>query len=56
MDEEEFVFGVVEVPVEGALELDELDLLAVEVGGDAGRPVVGKGGKGVAKIDLHDGG
>lgn len=36
VDEEEFVFVLMVVPVEGTLELDEFDALTVEVGGDAG--------------------
>lgn len=35
MDQEEFILTLVMVPIERALELDELDLLAVELGGDA---------------------
>src|SRR6185503_9205301 len=39
-DEEQFVFDVVMMPDEVAFELDDLDLLAVEVGDDFRRPVL----------------
>ena len=41
-DEEELVFGGVIVPDEFALELNELDVLAVEFANDAGIPVIGE--------------
>ena len=41
-DKEELVFGGVIVPDELALELDELDVLAVEFADDAGIPVIGE--------------
>lgn len=43
VDEEEFVFVLVVVPVEFAFGFEECDLLAIELGGDSGGPVVVEG-------------
>jgi hypothetical protein len=53
VDEEELVFMLVKVPVKGTLKLDELELLAVEVSSDAGRPVLREGGEGLGEVGLH---
>ncbi len=55
-DEKHFVFEVVMVEDEGAVELDEFDLLSVEFGGDAGLVEVGDMGEFFGDVDFgHDG-
>ena len=50
VDEEEFVGVVVFVPDEFALELDDLDDIVVDLGGDAGAPVFVDGGEGLGEF------
>jgi hypothetical protein len=51
-DEEEFVFMIVVVEDELALDLVELDMLAVEFGGDVGLPVFGYLGELFGEVDF----
>ena len=55
-DEKHFVFVIVMVEDEGAVELDEFDLLSVEFGGDSGFVEVGDMGEFFGDVDFgHDG-
>ena len=45
MDEEHLVLVIVVMPHELADELDELDVLAVQLADDSGRPVIGERGE-----------
>ena len=55
-DEEHFVFVVVMVEDEGAVEFDEFDLLSVQFGGDSGLVEVGDEGEFFGDVDFgHDG-
>ena len=55
-DEKHFVFVVVMVEDEGAVEFDEFDLLSVQFGGDSGLVEVGDEGEFFGDVDFgHDG-
>jgi hypothetical protein len=50
-DEEELIFGFVLMPDERALELDELDVLAIQLADDLGVPVGGEEGEFFCEVD-----
>ena len=53
-DEEQFILGLMMMPVELASELDQLDLKIIDVARDARIPVIVEGCEGFGKIDLVD--
>jgi hypothetical protein len=54
-DEEQLVLGVLMVPRENALHLDQLDLLPVQLRHYLGAPMLGEAGEGLTELHgLHD--
>ena len=51
-DQEKFVFLLVVVPLEGAAELDQLDLLAIEFPNDLGLPMIAEKSELFFQVDL----